>query len=143
MKDTNSSLGYTLLQMIRHLRCAGLFAVARQSVEAGESVANWAFVGGELVMVTEGGSVFGNSHDFPPGSVFLWIEPAFERLAGQILEYERSGGGVAPFVRESVLGRHSYARATGDGGQMLTWQRAFAEDMNHWRCARHTERLRL
>jgi len=67
----------------------------------------------------------------------LAVPPAVSALSAEINAWvAKNGEAVAsPFTSESVLGVYSYQKATGGSGAggAVTWQDAFASQLNRWR----------
>lgn len=68
------------------------------------------------------------------GEIFsLAIPKSFLDLVAEIEAYEKSDAGkVSPYTSES-FGGYSYSKASGQNGNGITWQGAFASKLNAWR----------
>lgn len=61
------------------------------------------------------------------------LPPGFIALAAEIEAYARDDAAKpSPFTSES-FGGYSYTKATDSNGAPLSWQRAFAKQLNRWR----------
>ena len=61
------------------------------------------------------------------------VPPTVIALAAEIEEYNESDAGKAsPYTSES-FGGYSYTKATDDNGAPISWQKAFAKQLNKWR----------
>lgn len=90
------------------------------------------------------GSVFNDGvHQFPndvltdeefEGEVWaMAVPPSVIALTEKIKAFvDSEGAQPSPFTAESFAG-YSYQRATDESGAPLTWQKAFARDLNRWR----------
>lgn len=62
----------------------------------------------------------------------LAIPKAVVGLADEIAEWCKRNETASPYISESFAG-YSYTRATGKSGNAVTWQDAFANQLNAWR----------
>lgn len=61
------------------------------------------------------------------------VPPQVIELSERIKKFvEQSGDIPSMYASESFAG-YSYTKATGDDGLPLTWQKAFANELNRWR----------
>lgn len=67
----------------------------------------------------------------------LAVPPAVIALSAEIEAWVVANGAqsISPYVSENVIGVYSYTKATGGSGAggTVTWQDAFASQLNRWR----------
>ena len=63
----------------------------------------------------------------------LRIDPSFIALTKEILTFNTESGTPTAYQSESVLGVHSWTRATGENGAPIVWQQVFADRINPYK----------
>lgn len=109
---------------------------------SGSTLAPLDFLQEEQYFCIKGSAFNDGVHKYPANDLVdetfsgaVWamrIPPAFIALEAEISAYKEKHGEHTPFVSES-FGNYSYTKATDGNGKPISWDRAFATQLNEYR----------